>query len=433
MRIFLYELKKLFGLRAVAFAAALGFTVLFFARPFAELEFIKRDCWQADAIKIYGVNLSPSERERAETELINYYYEKMDEYIARTPALKEVGIMNHEDAFFFEEVTVPLSECIDDPEAVQIYFGEADFTGKYGVTQADIRPLTQAEYAVRWEYFSRTQGETATLNLLMQKIDEFYYDMEGYDSADKESNVAKGYFSQKNDRKILESDTVYNLSDSSWSRDICRVIGYVAAIALGCVFILIMPVATKENLCGTAALQYSSKCGRKICRIRFAAMLMAAFAVMAVFTVVCVLGIKEHIPSELWQCCLNGFESFRWDHSVRYWFSGTLLEYAVLLAVLAYALAAATVVLVYFLSHTSANYISLLLKAVPCIAAVCFAAFALINGTLVYNGSDGYELISITRYIQIPYINIAVIAFLAAGSFFFFSRFYRKIKTADVI
>jgi|GEM_PF-5658210 len=433
MRIFLYELKKIFSFKRVAFVFAVGFLVLAFSRPFSELRFIKMDCWQADAIKLYGVNLSPDERKKAETELLNYYYGEMDDYISRTPELQAIGIMNHKDALYFEEVTLTLSHYVNEPEEASYFFEQSDLTQRYGVTAEDIRPLTQAEEDVKWNYFARNEGETATLNLILEKIKDFRYDMEAYDFEEKESNIGKGLFAEKNDRRILESNAVYNLSDSSWSRDICRVICFVAAIALGCVFIMVMPTATSENLSGTSYMQYSSKCGKKICLIRFAAMLTAAIAVMAVFTVVCIWGIKKHIPNEIWQCSLNGFESFMFNHRARYWFDGTLSDYAVLLAVLAYTLAAATVGVAYLISHTSANYITLILKSVPCIAALCFAGFALVNGTLVYNCSDGYELISITRYIQIPYINIAVIAFLTVGSLILFYRFYRKIKTADVI
>lgn len=432
MRILLWEIKKMLDIKIVAAAVFACFVAISFLRPFSELIWVSHSCWEADAIALYGANLSQDERAEIEEALIPKYIEEIDTYVAANKDFAEIGVYDYESLAYFKNVTMQLDHAVYDPEyrEMLLYSPEYNFHEKYGLTEADVRPLTDKEEAVLYEHLVTRNGVQDELVNLLEKVEDIPLAMEKYDS-DKTEHAMKSGFASKRDAQILESDEINNIDVNGAPTHINQAVAVMAVVCIGFVFMLLLPAVTKDNVSNVHQLQLSSKCGRKICSKRLCAMLIIAFAVTTVLMLITAYNLYKYIPSELWQSRLNGFNSF-YEYSTRYWFSGTLLQYSLVLAAAAYILSAAAAISVYLLSHTSKNYITLLLKGLPSAALLIVFSLFVLFGAMSYQKYDGLPNFSLSYLVPFPFIDIIAVLAVFAGISALFLRFYKNFKKADI-
>lgn len=432
MKILLYEIRKMLDFRIVAAVIFICLAVTYVVRPFNDLIYIGNVCWQADAAEIFGASISREERESFETELTAKYRNEIEEYILSHEDFAQLGINNCEDLDYFYNVTRILAYN-NYPDAQKNILEGAEhreFVEKYNITEADFRELTEAEENLVYNHLSAINGRYGELLNLMKKTEEVKQAAEEYDNPDKASNAAKSGFSAERDEKILSTDEINNISvEASPVIDITTVITVITVIAIGCVFLILLPSVTRDNLCNMQQLQLSTKCGRRLCFKRFWAMQTISFAITCVFAAITAYQLWKEVPSGLWQCKLNGFNNFM-SFDIRFWFSGTLAQYTVIMGLLAYLLIFASTAVVCILSHTSKNYIQLILKALPFAGVFGVSPLAFIRGAMSYSADS--EAYSLSSFIEAPYTDVALCIALLGLCIFLFARYNKKLKTRDI-
>lgn len=432
MRILLNEIRKMLDFRIVAAVVFICLAGTYVISPFNDLVWIANACWQADAAEAYGANLSQEEREKLETELIPGYRKQIEEYITSHEDFAEVGIRNYEDFDYFYNVTRILSyNNYPDTKKIILEGDEhREFVEKYNITESDFRELTEAEENLVWEHLCARDGGYDELLNLVKKMEEVKSVAQEYDNPDKAANAAKSGFIAKRDEKILATDEINNISaEGSSVGDITTFITVMTAIAIGCVFLILLPSVTRDNLCNMQQLQLSTKCGRRLCFKRFLAMQTISFAVTTVFAAVTVYHLLKAVPAGLWQCKLNGFNNFM-VFDLRFWFSGTLLQYTVIMGILAYLLVFASAAVICILSHTSKNYIQLILRSLPFAALFAASPLAFIRCAMCYSADD--EAVNLSTLIEVPYIDVVLCVAFFALCIFLFARYNKRLKTRDI-
>lgn len=432
MRMLLWEIKKMLDIKIVAATVFACIVAISFLRPFSQLVWVSHSCWEADAIALYGENLSQDERAEIEAALIPKYIEEINTHVAAHEDFAEIGVYDYESLTYFKNVTRQLDYAVNDPEyrEMLLYSPEYNFHEKYGLTEADVRALTEKEESVVYEHLVTRNGVQDELVNLLEKTEDIPFAMEQYDS-DKTEYAMKSGFAAKRDAQILESDEINNIVVSGAPVNIIQTVAVMAAVCIGFIFLLLLPAVTKDNLSNVHQLQLSSNCGRKICLNRLCAMLIIAFAVTTALMLITAYNLYKYIPSELWQSRLNGFNSF-YEYSKRYWFSGTLLQYCLVLAAAAYILSAAAAISVYLLSHTSKNYIALLLKGLPAAALLIVLSLFILFGAMSYQKYDGLPDFSLSYLVPFPFIDIIAILAAFTAMLILFLRFYKNFKKADI-
>lgn len=432
MKILLYEIRKMLDFRIVAAVIFICLAVIYVVRPFNDLIYIVNSCWQADAAKAYGANISKAEREKLETELIPEYQKQIEEYIAAHEDFAKAGIKNYEDFDYFYNVTRFLSHNnYPDTKKIILEDGEyREFVEKYNITEADFREMTETEENIVLNHLAARNGRYDELLNLLEKKEEVKRAAEEYDNPDKAANAAKSGFVAKRDKQILATNEINNVSVEAHSViDITTVITVITAIAIGCVFLILLPSVTRDNLCNMQQLQLSTKCGRRLCFKRFLAMLTVSFAVTTVFAAITVYQMCKEVPAGLWQCRLNGFNNFM-TFDYRFWFSGSLLQYTVIMGILAYLLVFASTAVICILSHTSKNYIQLILKSLPFAALFAASPLAFIRCAMCYSADN--EAGNLSTFIEVPYIDVVLCVAFFVLCIFLFVWYNKKLKIRDI-
>ncbi len=149
------------------------------------------------------------------------------------------------------------------------------------------------------------------------------------------------------------------------------------------VMLLLSPFPVRERLARIAQEQWPTHTGRRVLQYQFAAAL--ATAALISVTVTAVLG---------WRFCAAWDAGLYWDH-IAYsvaggpipWFTMTYGQYLLLLGGTVVCLGLATGALAFFLSRFSANYIAMLLKALPLYLVMTFTAEKLLTDMLYFGNA----------------------------------------------
>ncbi|MCL2627917.1 MAG: hypothetical protein FWD44_04370 [Oscillospiraceae bacterium] len=195
-------------------------------------------------------------------------------------------------------------------------------------------------------------------------------------------------------RKIYANGEVLNILPETYNAFLFR---HIIVTILGTLFILLMPVITKDNMSGVRSLQYSSKTGRRTLTIQLAAMLFTAF-VIAVVQVTVILGLYT---VNIWHVFINtGLHSI-FRPQVYNWFAGTYLQYFILVGLLFIVVSFAVTLLVFVFSKLSKNYITMLLSIVPIAAIFIYLCTILFTDPFAVYTTDGFTFYDI---IPIPFV-----------------------------
>lgn len=411
MRVIFYELKKIFNLKSVlaAFGVALLFVLLWDMWKTDPLPY--RGEWEVDIIQMYGTQLTPDEAEKAKLEYGNKIKAEAEKLFAENELMQKLGIKDADD-YYFNYLNGPFymrGMGMFDPEFYP-EFTEEEFIEEYGMTYEEAKqPLTADERELFDRYINesspRYEGEEINSALRKQmsfesQMDEMYADKERLKEVFITEN--KDEAEKARVRQIFDTDEYYNVSYDNANYKIREITTEIPLLLFLMLVILLAPAVTRDNMTGVAYLQYSTKYGRKVLSKQLAAMLLACGILTAAVIALSAGTLIAEIPKEVFSIGLNGFNTI---HEM-YWFGGTLAEFAALNYALVAAAAFGLAFVLFCASHTSKNYIQMLIKVIP-VAAV-YIGFFFVFG-------DGFFCLdhyyfNVYDIIKIPFAEIYVCA-----------------------
>ncbi len=163
--------------------------------------------------------------------------------------------------------------------------------------------------------------------------------------------------------------------------------------------LLLSPLSVHDRLSRMYPLQYSSRHGRRIVNIQFLSVMLSAFLLTTLNLLLFYLLFARHGTSVFFPCRMYSFLSTPWC-----WPDWTHGTWRLALTVMCYLISFGVAGVIFFLSRSSANYITLLLKVVPLFAAVTIAGVKIMYCAFYFT-NDLYT------FTKIPYIE----GFCAAG------------------
>lgn len=390
MKVIIAELKKIFSLKNVL-PMMLVFALLFvFFDMYSIIPMETKQSWEYDIVKEYGTRLTDKDVDRIKAE----YYKKLESQIniliSQSDLLRRIGVEKYEDYRTVEYGA--LSIRINQPEWVKENLedksmSDEEFEMAMGMTrEVAATPPSEDEIAAYKEFFGNSESE---LDLLASKLASFdgqmehcfdrrYQNMEMMLSDDFTPTSEAG---KKRLKEFFEGDEYYNVVDDNvtWVLQNYSINMFICTLA--CVYVFLLPVLTRDNMTGVSYLQYSSKSGRKILSKQLVSMLIAASAVCFVICGYGIIGVLIEIPDVFHSCGLNGFNGY-YDN---YWFRGTVLQYVFAVSGLVVAFNLALTFFLFVISHTSKNYIQLIIKSIPFVAVFGGYAFKYGEKTFMFN------------------------------------------------
>lgn len=146
------------------------------------------------------------------------------------------------------------------------------------------------------------------------------------------------------------------------------------------VLVLLAPVITRDTLTDMKRLQYTSRQGRNILRTQFGAMLLSAGGIVVLELLV--LGWL-YAGLGTWRFWKNPINSFFYGEA--YWFDLNFGQYLLFILLIMVLYAGGTAGIAFFISCSSKNYISLVLKMIPVLFFVGMLADVSIEGLFSFS------------------------------------------------
>jgi len=427
MKLFFQEIKKIFRpltlLMLVLFVGVYGGLYSgWFSSPGATIHVF------SEVINIIGPKLDPTKPDRfkeAVSAIEEGYISRFNEEIRGNPVFEEAGITDYESY----RVLHSKNEYRDVEQWVIDELG-IDF-----INQGKRRHFPPFDSEMD---YSLTPAEEAIFNsLVLWRIDanrmlmEIEFQLFGYadfrlDLIDNMFNDPQAFESYVNEnvfhnlawhgvapdglnkiREIYHSDAILYLVPE------LRIEGalyHLTVLILGSVFILAAPVITRDNMSGVRGLQYSSKTGRKALTIQFIAVIVSALVVITAI----VGGLLSLYLSTVMRPFLDSGLHSILNPNMFNWFTGTFLQYYLLVGLMLIGFALVITMLLFVISKISKNYITMLLISIPLIVLMFNLAMPLFRYPFAIFTSDGFTFY---RLIPVPFIEayILIALFLAAA------------------
>ncbi len=416
MRIFLFELKKIFSPLRTLFI--LLFIVLFLA-AFVAGSFswsknradLRLSC---DLKTVYGSELDKTERKEAEQKIQAKYYTILSESLKNDEWFLKNSVMNYEEITRLYE-----KKDIFNMKAAGLSSKDIAANG-----HKDYNPLldyTLTDYENKaLERFEVTKRLDRNMGSAYYTIDFSRYFFKEYDLLHGDPDAKESQFLcltnnssaavTERYREIFTGNELNGLMPLQTANDVCRTLPYVAVLMVLSLFALLSPVITTDNMTGVKLLQHSSKTGKKtLIKSQYAAYLAAAFLTVTLEIVLYAALFFTSAEGNFKDCFLNSFLVM--EQYAVFWYRGTLGGYLLCLAGIVYILATATTSIAFIVSFKGKNNISMLLKAIP--AAAAFAVFA--YGCLNYAfATEDYLTLnfSFSQLVPVKYIEVCAAVLL---------------------
>lgn len=433
MKVIFAELKKIFSLKNIL-PMLLVFALLFVFFDMYGLTPLETEMsWEYDIVKEYGTRLDKNDVERIKAEYFKKTESQINGLISQSDLLKRIGVENY--AEYRDVLYGPLSTRINQPEWVREQLADKtmsdeEFEMEMGMTrELAATPPTADEIAAYKEFFGNPENE---LNQMVGKLSSFDGQMEHcFDR--KQQNLEMLLTSDFNPtseagkkrlKEFFETDEYYNVVDDNvtWILQNYSINMFVCTLA--CIYVFLLPILTRDNMTGILYLQYSSKSGRKILSKQLVSMLIAAAAVCFAICGFGIISVLLEIPEAFHSCGLNGFNGY-YDN---YWFRGTVLQYVFAVGGLVIAFNLALTLFLFVLSHTSKNYIQLIIKSIPVVAVFGFYAFKYGEKTFMFNTFNTFS-----ELIPVAYAEAYLAAVLLLAGITLSVIFIRKNKARDIL
>ena len=383
MKVIFAELKKIFSLKNLI-PILLVFAVLFvFFDMYSINSLPTESSWEYDIVKKYGTSISDEEFDIIKKEYSAELTSEINSLIAESDLLKRIGVEKYED--YREIKNGALSIRINQAEWVKEQLADKsmddeEFERSMGMTREEAStPPTADEIAAYKTYFGNPDSD---IYRLARKLGSFESQVEYQfgkryeimeimlaDDLTPLSDAGKIRL-----REIFETDEFYNIIDDDITWLLNNFSIEIFIVTLVCVYVFLLPVLTRDNMTGVSYLQYASKSGRKILSKQLVSMLAAATVVCSVICGYDIIKAMIEIPSVFYDCSLNGFNNI-YSH---FWFRGTVMQYIFSVSGVVLLFNLALTFFLFVVSHTSKNYIQLIIKSIPVVAV--FGSYAFIYG-----------------------------------------------------
>lgn len=396
MKIIFAELKKIFSFKNVI-PLLLVFAVLFvFFDMYSINALDSESSWEYDIVKEYGTNLSEDEIEKIRTEYAAKLTAEINALIAENDLLGRIGVEKYED--YRTVQNGGLSIRINDDGWLKEMLADKtlddeEFERSTGMTREEASTPPSADEIAAYEtYFSNPDSEIYQLVKKLGSLDsqiEYQY-VKRYEIMEIMLSSETAVLSQASKerlKEIFETDEFCNIIDDDITWKLNSFSIEIFIVTLACVYVFLLPVLTRDNMTGVSYLQYSSKGGRKILSKQLISMLIAAAAVSAFICGYDIIKTMAEIPSVFYDCRLNGFNNI-YSH---FWFRGTVLQYIFSVSGVVMLFSLALSFFLFVVSHTSKNYIQLIIKSIPVVAV--FGGYAFIYGekTFMFNEHNAFS------------------------------------------
>ncbi|MEA5040896.1 MAG: hypothetical protein VB086_13830 [Clostridiaceae bacterium] len=182
---------------------------------------------------------------------------------------------------------------------------------------------------------------------------------------------------------------------------------YLAVWAVLSVVLLLSPTLVRDRIRHMRAAQWSSKTGRRVLNIQFAAAGISALALTLVNLVIYAIPFLLQHP-----LIFKNFQLFSFQIFWIPWFDWTYGQYLIVMALMIVVLAIAAGGLTVFLSQYSGNYVAMLLKALPLFAALAYISSSWIMDQAFFAGNALSKALAMPRA---EFLSAAALAALGIG------------------
>ncbi len=369
MRIFLYELKKLWNWRIIILIAAMGVLTWF-----AFLGEVLRSYDSLTTHGIYGFY---------QTEMFGLYGETLE-----PEELAHYDILGKKASLISEMDEIISNEMVFAQNNISNYAQYKEFVEK---SYSD--NLTEEEEKVISDIISTMRSKLDYSNSA-QSLDEWYASplmrmqtLEALEHTYIDYKASLLQYIEHDSRPVVvrAAERLLEMHNKNLIRyDLCRSFsGYAAIVGIFtivAVIILIAPLLITDRMWKINLMQYSSAIGRKIFKIQFAVIVVSALVLSILFIVVMYIiflasGAGDYWNAPIMLLALRDMQLY----------NITFGQYVFILGGMILALSLGTACLVFILARFSENIVMMLIKAVPVGIAVAGITAISLNMALSEN------------------------------------------------
>lgn len=369
MRILTFELKKLWNWRVLAFIAAIGVLTWF--------AFLSEALRSYDSLTTHGIYGSYQNEMFAlygdtleQEELANYdipgkkaaAISEMDAIIANETIFTENNIHSYADYEAF--IDAGYSSDLNEEESKA--FSETVFEMQSKLDFGDSEQTLDEWYA---SPLMRLEALTTLENTYVDYEDS----LQNYIGHDSRPVVVRA------------AEKLLNIRNANLVRyDICSEFSLYATVvgifSLVAVIILVAPLLATDRIQKLNLMQYSSKIGRRIFRLQFAATAVSAFVLSLLLIVAAYIPFLAAGAGKYWNTHIMSLSG----HGMQL-YNTTFGQYTLILAGMILALSVGAACFAFILARFSANIVTLLIKAVPVGVALAGISVLSVNMALSYD------------------------------------------------
>lgn len=184
---------------------------------------------------------------------------------------------------------------------------------------------------------------------------------------------------------VRAAENIMQISNANLVRyDICSEFSLYAAVvgifSIVSVIILVAPLLANDRFRKINLMQYSSKIGRRIFRLQFAAIAVSALVLSLFLIAAAYIPFLAAGAGKYWNAHIMSFSLFGMQL-----YNTTFGQYALILAGMISALSVGAACFAFILARFSANIVTLMIKAVPVGVAIAGISVLSVNMALSYN------------------------------------------------
>lgn len=369
MRIFIYELKKLWNWRILALIAAMGVLTWFavLSEALSSYDSLATHgaygSYQKELFTLYGDTLEPEE-------------------------LADYDIPGKQAAIISELDAIIASEMIFVENNIHSYaeyeaFADAGYSRDLNKAERESFSETISEMRSKLDFSSGGQtldGWYASPLIRLQTLAALEHTYVHYEAS------LRNYIDHDSRPVVVHAaEKLLNMRNANLIRyDICNNFSLYAAIVgvftIAAAIILVAPLLTTDRVRKLNLMQYSSHIGRQIFGLQFAATAVSALVLSLVLIVAAYIPILAAGAGDYWDASIMSLTAQGMQL-----YNITFGQYAILLAGMILMLSVGAACFAFILARFSANIVTLLIKAVPVGVAAAGISALSVNMALSYN------------------------------------------------
>lgn len=368
MRMFTYELKKLWNWRIFALIAAFAVLVwfAFLSEALSSYDSLSTHgiygSYQKEMFERYGVALDPEE-------LADYdipgkkaaIYSELDAIIASEAIFVEHEIRNYEEYLAFSN---------PDHDSMS----EADWESfSATIAQMQSKLSLDSESQTLDEWYASPRIQLQTLDALENTYVDYEASLRSYIALDGRPVVVRSA------EKILQTRNA-SLIPAYLGREFSLYAAVVGVFSIVAVIVLVAPLLATDRMKKMNLVQYSSTIGRRILGIQLAATAVSALALSLLLIIAAYTPFLLSGAVDYWNASILSFTS-----SDMMLYNLTFGQYAIILAGMILVFSVGAGCFTFILARFSTNIMTMLIKTVPVGVAVAGIAGLTLNMAFSYN------------------------------------------------